>query len=256
MKAIWIGGGTSEGRLLAAYACRYNISVYVSVATVYGAALLPKGKTITVIEGRMDYGGMKNFLEAHQFCLAIDATHPYAAGVTENMKRACADAGVPYLRIIREDNAIRQAAYVSSMEEAAGLLCHRQGNIFLTTGSKTLDIFTVIPMYQKRIFARILPFQNSLDRALSLGYEPAHIICMQGPFSAELNAAMFRHAKAAYVVTKDSGRPGGVDEKAEGARRAGAKLIVVGRKSETGISLAEGKEKIRSIAESDDRKGV
>ncbi len=42
--------------------------------------------------------------------------------------------------------------------------------------------------------------------AASLGFVGKHLICMQGPFSRELNTAMLRQFEAAYLVTKDSGK--------------------------------------------------
>ena len=74
------------------------------------------------------------------------------------------------------------------------------------------------------------------------------MICMQGPFSADLNAAMFAQTQAAYVVTKDSGQAGGYGEKEEGARRAGAVLIVVKRMAERGISLEDVIKRLRQAA--------
>lgn len=70
---------------------------------------------------------------------------------------------------------------------------------------------------------------------------------MQGPFSAELNVAMFRQYKARFVVTKDSGKPGGFAEKQEAARMAGARLIVVGRPPETGDSLQSVKVRLDAL---------
>ena len=99
----------------------------------------------------------------------------------------------------------------------------------MTTGSKDLDSFAQIPDYAQRIYARILPVRPSLDRALDLGYLPAHVICMQGPFTTELNAAMFRQTGAHYVVTKNSGHTGGFQEKLEAARQTGATVIVIER---------------------------
>ena len=49
--------------------------------------------------------------------------------------------------------------------------------------------------------------------AASLGFVGKHLICMQGPFSRELNTAMLRQFDAAYLVTKDSGKVGGFEEK-------------------------------------------
>ena len=76
--------------------------------------------------------------------------------------------------------------------------------------------------YAERIVLRILPLESSLQIALKLGYKPAHIICMQGPFSKELNVAMLKKYGSKFMVTKDSGAVGGFDEKVEAAAAAGA----------------------------------
>ena len=203
---LWIAGGTTEGRKLAQYASRYHIRAYVSVATAYGASLVPASPFVTVVTGRMDEGEMEAFIREHAIAQVIDATHPYATA---------------------ED----QAGYIAvhSISEAVEVLSHTTGIIFLTTGSKNLDSFTQIPDYAQRLYARILPIRPSLDRALDLGYLPAHIICMQGPFTTELNAAMFRQTGASYVVTKNSGHTGGFQEKVEAARQTGATVIVIER---------------------------
>ena len=70
--------------------------------------------------------------------------------------------------------------------------------------------------------------------AASLGFVGKHLICMQGPFSKELNTAMLKQFDAAYLVTKDSGKVGGVEEKLPSAREAGAKVILIGRPKEPG----------------------
>lgn len=246
--AVWIAGGTTEGRLLAEYAAGLPLTVYVSVATDYGAALLPKANNIRVVRRRMDRQAMIAFLREYHIRLAVDATHPYAAAATENIQAACREGSVPYCRVVRPCTEHDGVVKVDSIEEAADMLSHTTGRIFLTTGSKDLDIFAAVPDYRERMYLRILPLPSSLERALSLGYDPAHMICMQGPFSADLNAAMFAQTQAAYVVTKDSGQTGGYDEKEDGARRAGAVLIVVKRAAETGSSLEEAIKRLRQAA--------
>ena len=248
MTAVWIAGGTTEGRLLAEYAAELPLTVYVSVATAYGAALLPKADNIRVVTRRMDRQAMIAFLRGYHIRLAVDATHPYAAAVTENIQAACREDNVPYCRVVRPCTEHGGVVTVDSMEGAAEMLSHTTGRIFLTTGSKDLDIFAAVPDYRERIYLRILPLPSSLERALNLGYDPAHMICMQGPFSADLNAAMFAQTQAVYVVTKDSGQAGGYGEKEEGARRAGAVLIVVKRMAERGISLEDVIKRLRQAA--------
>lgn len=247
-RRIWIVGGTTEGRLLASYALQCGLAAVVSVATPYGASLLPSSPLLTVAAGAMDRGQMEEFVCRQQISFVIDATHPYAKTVTENLRQVCMKHDIAYCRVVRPATPWSRAVTAASMAEAAELLCHEQGNIFLTTGSKDLGVFTAIPSYKERVYVRILPLRQSLDKALDLGYDPAHIICMQGPFSEELNEAMFRQVGAAYVVTKDSGNFGGAAEKASAAERAGASLIVVSRTAEQGLQLDEAKEMIRRLA--------
>ena len=114
------------------------------------------------------------------------------------------------------------------------------GNILLTTGSKDLAAFAALSDFSGRVWARVLPSIDSLSHALSLGFPAAHIICMQGPFSQELNAATLQQIGAKTLVTKDTGRAGGFAEKAEAAKQAGAKLLVIRRPTvETGLTLEE-----------------
>ena len=48
---VWIAGGTTEGRKLAHYADCCHIRAYVSVATDYGASLVPESPFVTVVTG-------------------------------------------------------------------------------------------------------------------------------------------------------------------------------------------------------------
>lgn len=239
---VWLFGGTTEGRELAELLQQRTVELYVSVATDYGASLVPEAPHCTVLRERLDYAAMMRFLAEKKPVLVIDATHPYAVAVTANIQDACHDGGTPYMRVIRPVSNDDGWVTVASMEEAVEFLKQTTGSIFLTTGSKDLDVFTKLPGYGERIALRILSSQASLDRALSLGYAAKRIVCMQGPFEQDLNVAMFRHFKAAYVVTKDSGKAGGFAEKVTAARDAGATLIVVGRRPEKGLSLEAMKE--------------
>ena len=246
---LWLAGGTTEGRELACYAASLGLSVFVSVATTYGASLLPKQENLTVVVQRMDREEMAAFCQEKGITQVIDATHPYAREVSENIRAVSQQLHLPYERVLRPSQAHDDCISVYSMAEAAEVLNHTEGNIFLTTGSKDLAVFTTIKCYRNRIYLRILPSLTSLTQALNLNYLPKHIICMQGPFSTELNTAMFKQCQTKYMVTKDSGKPGGFQEKLAAAKTAGAQVIVVERQPESGESLAAVKKKIRRMAE-------
>lgn len=127
-----------------------------------------------------------------------------------------------------------------SMEEAAKLLEKMEGNILVTTGSKELEALRGLPGFAKRIFARILPQPEMVQKCMEMGLSGRHIICMQGPFSEEMNYAMLRETNARILLTKESGAAGGFPEKLRGARRAGAAVVVVKRPvEEEGCSVEE-----------------
>ena len=243
---IWLIGGTSEGRALIKAMADLKVELFVSVATDYGAELIEPQDNLTIMAERMDLAKMRTFLQNHQPACVIDATHPYAAIVTATVQEACACEGAKYVRLLRPVGEAGDYVTVHDFPEAVELLNQVEGNIFLTTGSKNLKDFTAVEDYKERIALRVLPMENSLLSALEHGYKPANIVCMQGPFSKELNVAMFKKFRSKYVVTKDSGEVGGFAEKVEAANEAGAKLIVIGRAvEEQGKGLEEIIEDLR-----------
>ena len=80
----------------------------------------------------------------------------------------------------------------------------------------------------------MLPSHEGIAACEAAGIPHRNIIAVQGPFSEELNAALLRQYRIAWVVTKDGGAAGGFPEKARAAERCGAKLIVLRRPKEIG----------------------
>jgi precorrin-6A/cobalt-precorrin-6A reductase len=120
------------------------------------------------------------------------------------------------------------------------------GNILLTTGSKELDAFA-LPQLIERCVPRVLPAAESIEKCLGLGFLPAKTICMQGPFSLEMNIATIRQYDIQIVVTKLTGDAGGFFEKVQAAQECGCELIVIGRPTdESGYSFDEVKKQINS----------
>src|SRR5260221_281095 len=102
--------------------------------------------------------------------------------------------------------------------------------IFLATGIKDLQTFLGQAAAKDRHwFLRIMPDADSLERALKLGVPRSNICAMQGPFSTEVNVALWSSWKVDCVVTKESGEAGGFQSKLDAARTLGIPLIVVAR---------------------------
>lgn len=233
---IFLFGGTAEGHLLAERLAEAGNDVTCAVATEYGQAVLEPRDNLTVLVGRLTAGEMAERLEG--FDVVVDATHPYADKVSENIRAAAAETATPYYRLLRPREEAEDVLWADSPADAAAKLQNLPGNVLLTTGSKDLKTFTAVKDYPSRLFVRVLPSVESLTAALSLGYPASHVICMQGPFPQALNQAMVEAVGAKVLVTKDTGKAGGFLEKAEAARAAGAKLLVIRRPTEeTGYTL-------------------
>lgn len=240
MASILIFAGTTEGRKIAEYLRGHAPEVYVCTATEYGKELVEDGENIHVLAGRLDVAGMGELARGCQAEFVIDATHPFAMEVSKNIRTMCEKADIPCVRVLREGAAGGEnAVWVKNIREAAAYLADKKGNILITTGSKELDPYTQIPDYRRRCFLRVLSTKEAVEHAVEKGFEGKHLIAMQGPFSEGMNEQLLSHVKARYLVTKDSGKIGGFQEKMEAARKAGAVPVVIGRPQERGLPLKE-----------------
>lgn len=244
MKNIMIFSGTTEGRTLSLLLSENKINHIVSVATDYGEKLGETSSFAVIKKGRMDEADMEVFFDEKKLDVVIDATHPYAKEVTENIKEASKKTGVKYMRYVRntdyENKQIEKIRYFKSVEECVFALSKSKGNILLTTGSKELSAFCEDEKIKERIIARVLPGIESIKLCEENGLSGKQIIAMQGPFSYEMNMSMIKQFDIKYMVTKQSGRIGGFDEKYLAAKDAGIELLVIGlSENEKGNSLKE-----------------
>ncbi len=320
MCEIIIFAGTTEGRELAEFLDRQGCRAIVCTATEYGGQLIANSGRLDVRAGRMDRQEMCALIgqcKEKKETIVVDATHPYAAEVTANIREACRVCRAEYIRLLRaevekvstekncavaenssangkctgardvpaegncaeiedssatgncvgaedvpskencagtedaptEENCVGTengaVVCVSSIEEAVEFLAKTEGNILVTTGSKELRKFTALPDYAARVYARVLSTPEVAAACAQMGFAGKHLICMQGPFTEELNTAMLRQFQAKWLVTKESGQAGGFEEKILAARRAGASVVLIGRPTEEkGDSLAEVKARL------------
>lgn len=253
LKEILIFAGTTEGRKLSECLAEAGIAHTVCVATEYGEIVLKENSFMTVHRGRMDKDQIKGFIQSGKFEAVIDATHPYADIVTENIKAAMNGMHIPYLRLKREmkysqkeDNVF----YFESNEACAKALEKMQGNILLTTGSKELEKFCVSEDVKSRLFVRILPGLESLSLCIAQGIKGKQIIALQGPFSIEMNEAMIRQYEISCLVTKQSGASGGYFEKIEAAKRMGISVFAIGHPGkDEGYSFREVCDELEKICQ-------
>ncbi|MDO5424541.1 MAG: precorrin-6A reductase [Eubacteriales bacterium] len=236
MTNVLIFAGTTEGRSLAEFLSRQQVLVHACVATEYGETLMPEGEFLKVHAGRLDTEEIAALILEIGAACVIDATHPYAVVVSENIRNACAKTEREYLRLLREagEEGTQDCIFVNSVEEAVAFLANTEGRILAATGSKELAKYTALPDYKERVVARVLSTPGVAAACAELGFQGKNLICMQGPFSEELNTALLHQTGAAWLVTKEAGKEGGFGEKVRAARKAGAKVVLIGRPAESG----------------------
>lgn len=243
MCKVIVFAGTTEGREIAEFLDRKGIPAHICVATEYGEQLLQGGQKLEISHERLSAEEMELLIKEKKCEMVIDATHPYAAEVTINIKKACEAAEVSYIRVLRENQENQNSGdclYADSVEDAVALLEHTKGNILATTGSKEAAKYTALTDYENRVFLRVLSLPDVVKQCKDLGFQGKNLICMQGPFSEELNIAMLRQWNCKYLVTKMSGATGGFQEKIDAARTCGCIPVIIGRPlKESGMSVNE-----------------
>lgn len=228
---ILVLAGTQDGRQLAAQLAK-DYKVIVSVVSQYGRQLASESQ-VQAQEGILDTDGMLELLRRQQVELLVDASHPYAVNVSRNAMEACGNCGVAYLRYERPQAALPayDKLYKAPNYEMAAKQAMVLGKvIFLTTGSRHLKVFkAAADPAVHRLIARVLPEPGVLTECLELGFQPRDIVALQGPFSHELNKALFKEFGTEVVVSKNSGQIGGSDTKFSAARELGLPLVIIDR---------------------------
>lgn len=239
---LWIIGGTSESvRLIKSVDSR---AIVVSVAGEEGKDRLPEDVDVHV--GPMDRDAMVDFIREKNIVAVVDMSHPFAKIVSKEAKGAADEAGIDYYRFKRpmEDGAgdVIFDDYASCAEYMKG----KTGTFFFTTGSKHCDLFESVKGESRHIY-RIIPSSKSIDILHDAGVAMEDMVAMLGPFDLDMNLALFKHAKADFLVTKNSGAGSGFHEKIEAARRLGMTSLVIRTEGEEGLNFSETKAVVERI---------
>ncbi len=242
---IMLLGGTKDAREIIALISEKRYPLLVTTATEYGGSLISDNSGCDVLIKRMTVQDMETIIQEKAIRIVVDATHPYAVDVSKNAMLASRNRNIPYLRYQRNESAYEKyndmLVTVDSMEAAAKYLTTVEGNILLTTGSKSLDIFTR-KLSKQRLYPRVLPTAEVLKKCEALGLNVGNIIAMQGPFPKNMNIEIIKMYDIDILVTKDSGDIGGTLNKLEAAKQCGCKVILVKRPTVDYQNIFESKE--------------
>ncbi|RHW39462.1 precorrin-6A reductase [Lysinibacillus yapensis] len=223
--------GTSDARELAVYLQQNGFSILATVVTQSAADSLQQAGIKHHI-GRLKIEEMQQLATHIGAKIIVDASHPFAEEASKTAIETAKTIGIPYLRYERENSVYdhKLITEVESYEQAALEAKKRGGNIMLTTGSKTLATFTKHLLNEDmKLYARMLPNVENMQKCADLGVPQKNIIAIQGPFSKELNQALYKQYGVTLMITKESGQVGSMDEKIEAAIEQHIEVILIKR---------------------------
>lgn len=225
--------GTSDARELAVLLKSTGVDLLATVVTDSAAKSL-EDEGITTRVGRLPLADMITLAKEQKATTIVDASHPFAEEASKNAMACAEELQLPYIRYERETRSYvdhPNVLIVENYEQAALEAKQRKGVVMLTTGSKTLGTFTkhLLGDPEIRLIARMLPRKDNMEKCEELGVEQKNIIAMQGPFSKELNAALYTQYGVTTMITKESGKVGAVDEKLAAALELGIYTIMIDR---------------------------
>lgn len=217
---ILILGGTRDAREAAAALMARGHAVVTSLAGVTEQPLLPVGELRVGGFGGVD--GMSKYLVADAISVVVDATHPFAARISQHAHDACLRTGVPLLRLERpawQPTPEDDWTIVSSSEEAAMAL-PSGARVLLTTGRKDLAHF-----FNRADISGIARMIEAppLDPPRNW-----RVLRDRPPFSVAGEATLMAGNGITHLVSKNAGGSA-TEAKLKAARNVGIRVILIAR---------------------------
>lgn len=217
---VLILGGTGEARALARGLADLDVPIVSSLAGRVRDPALPVGEVRS--GGFGGPVGLAEYLRTNRIRAVVDATHPFATGISASAATACAATGVPLLRLARPGWADHPMAetwqWVDGSAAAARAAAGRR--VLLTTGRRTLGDF--ISLEAPFVLVRVV---DPVTTPLPAGWS---VLTSRGPYTVPGELALLAEHRITTLVTKDSG--GAMTEpKLLAAQRLGVRVVILRR---------------------------
>lgn len=228
-RTVLVLGGTADARELAGLLDGApGVRVVSSLAGRTKAPVLPAGESR--IGGFGGVPGLVSWLRAHEVAAVVDATHPFAIRISAHAVAACAEVGVPLLRLERPGWVAGDGDawhIVASAGEAAAALPRLGRRVFLTTGRMETAPYADLDLWF--LLRSVEPPEDRVPRHLE-------VLLARGPFTVEDEIALMLRHRIDVLVTKDSGAAA-TGAKLAAARELGLPVVMIARPAYPGTAV-------------------
>lgn len=206
MNVMVMAGTKDAANIIKRLSSTGKFNILATTTTSYGADIAKAAGADEIISKGLTLEELVEVIKTNDITILIDATHPFAAIATHNAVKSSNMTRIKYLRFERpledfkENDLIHE---VSSFEEAA-LKAKKltKGRVLHLAGVSTLK--TIIEKIDSsRLFARLLPSVDSIQKCIDMGLKQENIIAMQGVFSKKFNKTLFEEYDISLIITKE-----------------------------------------------------
>ena len=200
MKRVLILGGTGDAaQLVAQSSALPGLEVITSFAGRLRHPATPAGRVR--IGGFGGTAGLIHYIQEHQIDLLIDATHPFAAQMSQHAADAARACGVPHLMLVRpawEPVEGDRWLAVESLAAAVEMLPALARRVFLTIGRQELAAFASLPdlWFLMRMIEPPEP---------GTPVPPGTLVLARGPFALDDERQLLQTYAIEAIVSKNSG---------------------------------------------------
>ena len=235
MRILLLGGTKDSTNIIEHVKNNYDAYILTTTTTEYGAKLAKESGSDEVIARPLPKDELTEIITKENIDLLIDATHPFAAHITQTSVSIANELKMPFIRFERpitnlENIDTSHIHYVNSFDDAGKLIENEfvEGNVLHFAGANTMEeILKHVSV--DRFYPRILKVESSIEKCEMLDIDPDHIIAMTGAATKQENIDLIEKYDASVMITKESGEIGGVYEKIEAANEMDIALIMIKR---------------------------
>ncbi|MES2664516.1 MAG: cobalt-precorrin-6A reductase [Pseudomonadota bacterium] len=220
MPRVLLLGGTTEASALARRLAAGGVEAVFSYA---GRTAAPVAQPLPQrIGGFGGVEGLVAYLVREGITHVVDATHPFAAGMSHNAVAACSATGTPLLALERAAWVAEPGddwTHVPDTDAAVAALPDTPCRVFLAIGKQTLAAFAGRPHHY---------LLRLVDPPEATPLPDCTVILDRGPFTVASDLALLTAHRITHIVAKNAGGDGAV-AKLIAARRLGLPVILIER---------------------------